>query len=103
MHWMEVAVMGPRAVLAAVPLNITGKKTDYEFKPPWPLPVLRENIRHIELALFSEYFLHLAARCLTRSQICSLLPGFCNCPTDIATSLKSMARTLGCSWAQGRR
>jgi len=110
-----VSVMGPRAVLAAVPLNITGEETDYEFKSSWLLPVLRENIRHTELAFFSEYFLPLAAKCLTRSQmagqdgdkigqktyevityqIWSLLPGFCNCPTDIATSFKSVARILG--------
>merc|ERR1712106_855930 len=56
-----------------------------------------------------------AAKCLTRSQmsaqdgdkigqktfevityqIWSLLPGFCNCPTDLATSFKSVARILG--------
>ena len=110
-----VAVMGPKAVLAAVPLNITGEETDYEFKSSWLLPVLRENIRHTELAFFSEYFLPLAARCLARSQksgqdgdkigqktyevityqIWSLLPGFCNCPTDLATSFKLVARILG--------
>ena len=56
---------------------------------------MRENIRHTELAFFSEYFLPLAARCLTRYQIWSLLPGFCNCPTDIATSSKSVVRILG--------
>jgi len=110
-----VAVMGPRAVLGAVPLNITGDETDYEFKSSWLLPVLRENIRHTELAFFSSYFLPLAAKCLTRSnkaahegdkighktyevltyQIWSLLPGFCNCPTDLATSFRSIARILG--------
>merc|ERR1719369_60092 len=89
--------------------------TDYEFKSSWLLPVLRENIRHTELAFFSEYFLPLAARCLARSQksgqdgdkigqktyevityqIWSLLPGFCNCPTDLATSFKLVASILG--------
>ena len=104
----EVAVMGPRAVLAAMPLNIKGEETDYKFKSSWPLPVLRDNICRIELEFFSEYFLPLAAKGLTRSQmiwqktfeviayqIWSLLPEFCNCPTDIATSFKSVAMILG--------
>jgi len=110
-----VAVVGPRAVLAAVPLNITGEETDYEFKSSWLLPVLRDNIKNTELGFFSEYFLPLAAKCLDRSiksgqmgdkvgqktyevltyQIWSLLPGFCNCPTDLVTSFKSVARILG--------
>ena len=104
----EVAVMGPRAVLAAIPLNIKGEETDYKFKSSWPLPVLRDNICRIELEFFSEYFLPLAAKGLTRSQmiwqktfeviayqIWSLLPEFCNCPMDIATSFKSVAMILG--------
>jgi len=110
-----IAVMGPKSVLSAVPLNITGDETDYEFKSSWLLPVLRDNIRHTQLAFFSEYFLPLAAKCLARSQksgqegdkigqktyevityqIWSLLPGFCNCPTDLATSFKMVARILG--------
>jgi len=110
-----VTVMGPRTVLSAIPLNITGDETDYEFKSSWLLPVLRENIRNTELGFFSEYFLPLAAKCLNRSvmsgengdkvgqktyevvtyQIWALLPGFCNCPTDINSSFKSIARILG--------
>ena len=85
---------------------------------------MRKNICHTELAFFSEYFLPLTAKCLTRSQmvllwydpgwsgqdsnkigqkafevinyqIWPLLPGFRNCPTDIATNLKLVARILG--------
>ena len=77
--------------------------------------MLRDNIRNTELAFFTEYFLPLAGRCLARSQtadqagdtvgqktyevvthqIWSLLPGFCNCPTDLVTSFRSLARILG--------
>ena len=87
---------------------------------------MRKNICHTELAFFSEYFLPLTAKCLTRSQmfLCydsgwsgqdgdkigqkafevityqswPLLPGFCNCHTDITTNLKSVARILGVQW-----
>jgi len=110
-----IAVVGPKTVLGAVPLNITGDETDYEFKSSWLLPVLRDNIRRTELAFFIEYFLPLASKCLNRSQssgqngdkigqktyevltyqIWSLLPGFCNCPTDLILSFKNIARILG--------
>jgi len=110
-----VASMGPRAVLEAVPLNITGDEQDYEFRRSWLLPVLRDHISRTELAFFVEYFLPLAARFLDRSnfsatqsdavgqktyevltyQIWSLLPGFCNSPTDLASSFKNLAKILG--------
>ena len=64
---VAVTVLGPRAVLAAIPLNITGEETDLEFKSSWLLPLLRENIRNTQLAFFTDYFLPLAARCLSRS------------------------------------
>jgi len=106
---------GPKLVLSAIPLNITGKETDYEFRSSWLLPVLRDNIRNTQLAFFVEYFLPLAATCLDRSNACAaqkdaigqksyavltyqmwaLLPGFCINPTDLATSFKGLARILG--------
>ena len=115
-----VSVLGPRRVLEAVPLNITGEETDYEFRSSWLLPIFRDNIRNTELAFFVEYFLPLAAKCLARSassaeagdtvgqktyevlvfQIWSLLPGFCNCPTDLQVSFKSIARILGVQLGQ---
>ena len=115
-----VSVLGPKAVLAAIPLNITGEETDLEFQSSWLLPLLRENIRHTELSHFTEYFLPLAARCLSRStqagqqgdsvahktyevlvyQIWALLPGYCNCPTDLTTSFKGLARILGVQLGQ---
>ena len=42
--------------------------TDYEFKPPWFLPVLRENTCHTELASFSEYLLHIRFNLYTTVQ-----------------------------------
>jgi len=110
-----VGVIGPKAVLKAIPLNITGDETDYEFKSSWLLPIFRDNIKQTELGFFAEYFLPLAAKCLNRSQISgqngdkigqktyevltyqiwSLLPGFCNCPVDLALSFKAVAKILG--------
>merc|ERR1719270_816995 len=115
-----VSVIGPRKLLEAIPLNITGEETDYEFKSSWLLPIFRENIKNTELAFFIEYFLPLAAKCLSRSvasgdagdnvgqktyevlvyQIWSLLPGFCNCPTDLSGSFKNIARILGVQLGQ---
>jgi len=110
-----VTSMGPRRLLEAVPLNITGNETDYEFKTSWLIPVMRDNIKKTELAYFIEFFLPLAAKCLDRSKFCaqnndlvgtktyevltyqiwSLLPGFCNSPTDLTSSFKNIARILG--------
>ena len=66
-----IAAVGPRLVLQAVPLNITAAENeDREFRSSWLLPVLREHIKHTELAFFSEYFLPLAAKCYDRSHAC---------------------------------
>ena len=110
-----VAAMGPRRVLEAIPLNITGDETEYEFQASWLLPVFREHISRTQLAYFIDHFLPLAARCLDRSkyaatqkdtigkktfevlsyQMWSLLPGFCTYPTDLGESFKNLARILG--------
>jgi len=110
-----VAAMGPQRVLQAIPLNITGNETDYEFRNSWLIPVLRDNVRRTELAYFTTYFLPLAGKCLDRSKQCSanndnvgaktyevltyqfwsLLPGFCKAPTDLTVSFKNLARILG--------
>ena len=107
--------MGPEVVIKYIPLDITGNETDYEFPKSWLLPVMRENIQNTSLAYFTEYFLPLASKCLRRSvdcaskddkighktyelivyQIWSLLPGFCNCPTDLKSSFKGIAKILG--------
>nr|CAG4651565.1 EOG090X00E0 [Triops cancriformis] len=110
-----VRVMGPRIVLRAIPLQITGHEDNYDFPRSWLLPVLRENIGHTELGYYIEYFLPLTEACRARSlrfakesnpvgaktydllqrQIWGLLPGFCKSPTDVLKSFKVIARTLG--------
>lgn len=110
-----VKTMGPRHVLSAVPLQITGQSDDLDFPRSWLLPVLRDHITETELGFFISYFLPLAAKLRQRSlelsdqqnlvasrtyealqlQIWSLLPGFCTRPTDLATSFKGIAKVLG--------
>ncbi|KAJ8317039.1 hypothetical protein KUTeg_004943 [Tegillarca granosa] len=110
-----IKTMGPRFVLEAVPLNITGENDDYNFPRSWIIPVIRDNVSNTELGFFTSYFLPLAAtlrqRCIEfeqsgniavyksyealQLQIWSLLPGFCTKPTDLAQSFKGIAKVLG--------
>ncbi|XP_064631172.1 RRP12-like protein isoform X2 [Lineus longissimus] len=113
---MAVTKMGPKAILSAVPLQITGDEMEnFEFPRGWLLPVLRDNIKETELAFFTSYFLPLSAKLRTRSaalrsegqimkaklyetlqnQIWALLSGFCNRPTDLAKSFPTLAKVLG--------
>ncbi|XP_048746321.2 RRP12-like protein isoform X2 [Ostrea edulis] len=107
--------LGPRHVLEAVPLNITGDDDDYNFPRSWLIPVIRDNVCDTELGFFTTYFLPLAAKLKQRSleavstdnqvvcksydalqrQIWSLLPGFCTNPTDLAQSFKGICKVLG--------
>nr|CAG4645337.1 EOG090X00E0 [Lynceus sp. MCZ IZ 141354] len=110
-----IRICGPRFVLSAIPLNITGNELGYEFKNSYLLPILRENITNTELQYFIDYFLPLAqnlhlksSNCfksndtvgaktydLLQKQIWALLPGFCHHATDVMTSFRNIARTLG--------
>ncbi|XP_060076895.1 RRP12-like protein [Ylistrum balloti] len=110
-----VKYMGPRQVLQAVPLNITGENDDYSFPTSWMLPVIRDNLHNTELGFFTSYFLPLAAKFRQRAiednagdsvvvkksyealhgQIWSMLSGFCTKPTDLAQSFKTIAKVLG--------
>lgn len=107
--------MGPKAVLKAIPLQITGHEVNNQIKRSWLLPILRESVQNAELAFFIEYFLPLASlswkKCkelaaqgrkpesviyeLFQAQVWSLLPSFCNRPTDIKDSFKNIAKVLG--------
>ncbi|XP_071947906.1 RRP12-like protein [Antedon mediterranea] len=107
--------IGPRIVLNAVPLQITGDDDNYGFPRSWLIPVMREHICNTELQFFNKYFLPLAAKLRTKSlqltqegrgveaktynilqsQVWSLLPGFCKNPTDLCTAFKDIARILG--------
>ncbi|XP_052773393.1 RRP12-like protein [Mya arenaria] len=110
-----VKAMGPREVLTAIPLQITGQSDDLDFPRSWLLPVIRDNVQETELAFFTSYFLPLAAKLRLRSleladqqnvvasktyealqlQMWSLLPGFCTRPTDLVASFKGIAKVLG--------
>lgn len=110
-----IRTMGPETVLNAIPLQITGAESDYEFKRSWLLPVLRENVCSSQIKFFLSYFLPLATVCrkrsisledeadkpgahsykLLQSQIWALLPCFCNSPTDLKDNFKVIAKVLG--------
>lgn len=110
-----VATMGPQVVLEAVPLEIDGSEETLDFPRSWLLPVIRDHVRETRLGFFTTYFLPLATTLKNKAldlaqagstveskiydtlqwQIWTLLPGFCTKPTDVATSFKGLARTLG--------
>uniref|UniRef100_A0A8D0XAW6 Ribosomal RNA processing 12 homolog n=1 Tax=Sus scrofa TaxID=9823 RepID=A0A8D0XAW6_PIG len=110
-----VATMGPQVVLEAVPLEIDGSEETLDFPRSWLLPVIRDHVRETRLGFFTTYFLPLATTLKNKAldlaqagstveskiydtlqwQIWTLLPGFCTRPTDVATSFKGLARTLG--------
>lgn len=110
-----VQSMGPRNVLSVIPLKITGDGTDLDFPRSWLMPVLEKHISNTELGFFVNYFLPLAKKLDEKSaqfktednlvaaksyeavvlQIWSLLPSFCDRPTDVAVSFKAIARILG--------
>lgn len=109
-----VKSMGPRLVLSAIPLNITGENDDPAFPRGWLLPVIRDNVTHTELGFFTAYFLPLAAKLKKKAeeyadtstaqskaydalqlQIWSMLRGFCDHPTDVKQSFQGIAKILG--------
>ncbi|KAM9476778.1 RRP12-like protein [Clarias gariepinus] len=110
-----VESMGPQVVLGAVPLLITGTDDDLEFPRSWLIPVIRDNVKNTQLEYFISYFLPLASTLKQRAdefekagqklvakvyqtlqlQIWSMLPGFCTKPTDVVSSFKGIARSLG--------
>ncbi|XP_037660690.1 RRP12-like protein isoform X2 [Choloepus didactylus] len=110
-----VASMGPKVLLQAVPLEIDGSEETLDFPRSWLLPVIRDHVQETRLGFFTTYFLPLAATLKSKAmdlaqagstveskiydtlqwQIWTLLPGFCTRPTDVATSFKGLARTLG--------
>uniref|UniRef100_A0A2K6CT20 Ribosomal RNA processing 12 homolog n=1 Tax=Macaca nemestrina TaxID=9545 RepID=A0A2K6CT20_MACNE len=110
-----VTSMGPEVVLQAVPLEIDGSEETLDFPRSWLLPVIRDHVQETRLGFFTTYFLPLANTLKSKAmdlaqagstveskiydtlqwQIWTLLPGFCKRPTDVATSFKGLARTLG--------
>ncbi|XP_053477234.1 RRP12-like protein [Ictalurus furcatus] len=110
-----VESMGPQVVLSAIPLLITGTDDDLEFPRSWLIPVIRDNVKNTQLAYFASYFLPLSSMLQQRAdqlekagqkllakvhqtlqlQIWTMLPGFCTKPTDVVSSFKGIARSLG--------
>ncbi|KAK3554266.1 hypothetical protein QTP70_020128 [Hemibagrus guttatus] len=112
---VAVESMGPQVVLTAIPLLITGNDDDLEFPRSWLIPVIRDNVKNTQLAYFISYFHPLASTLKQRAdelekagqklvakvyntlqlQIWTMLPGFCTKPTDVVSSFKGIARSLG--------
>ncbi|XP_052428991.1 RRP12-like protein [Carassius gibelio] len=110
-----VESMGPEVVLKAVPLLITGTDDDLEFPRSWLIPVIRDHVKNTQMAYFISYFFPLANKLkqtadeleqsgqkliakvyqTLQMQIWTMLPGFCTKPTDLLTSFKGFARSLG--------
>lgn len=99
-----VSSMGPEAVLGVLPLNLTGS-TSGEPGRAWLLPILRDNVRFASLQNYKQNILPLAAVFEEKvnaapnkeamhikifqtiiDQIWSLLPHFCDLPTDLSTA-----------------
>ncbi|MBN3312286.1 RRP12 protein, partial [Atractosteus spatula] len=101
--------------LSYVRLLYPVKPDDLEFPRSWLIPVIRDHVKNTELAFFNSYFLPLAATFKQRAdeldqagrklesrvyqtlqlQIWTMLPGFCTHTTDLTSSFKGIARTLG--------
>lgn len=110
-----IGAMGPRIILAAVPLNLIRSDDKCEFSRAWMLPLMKDHIQNTELEFFTTYFLPLAAQLSEKGAACSrngqaleakvystlqqqiwsLLPSFCKHPTDLKESFKNIARILG--------
>ncbi|XP_066153745.1 RRP12-like protein [Euwallacea fornicatus] len=108
-----IRFIGPEKVLEVIPLK--KPNGDLNIDRSWLLPVLKENIKFSTLAFFREEIFPLARVCQQKSaqlaqayngigahssellylQLWSLLPCFCNHPTDIKSEFKSLAKVLG--------
>ncbi|KAF5291161.1 hypothetical protein FQA39_LY14403 [Lamprigera yunnana] len=105
--------MGPEIVLGVI--SLTAKSQEISLDRSWLLPVLKESIKFATLEFWGKSILPLATFCHQRSvqllaqneginahvygllyiQLWSLLPSFCNNPTDIKTNFKNIAKILG--------
>ncbi|EFA09698.2 RRP12-like protein [Tribolium castaneum] len=105
--------MGPETVINVISLK--KDNGDLNLDRSWMLPVLKENIKASTIEYFMKGILPLALYCQRRSaqlaeandgigahssellymQLWNLLPCFCNHPTDIKDSFKSVAKVLG--------
>ncbi|XP_060843061.1 RRP12-like protein [Rhopalosiphum padi] len=109
-----IRYIGPEYIISdkVIPLKVDDVG---EFKRSWLLPVLKDSISNSTLKCYIDHFLPLALKCremyenalkandkitaisydLLESQIWSLLASFCSNPSDISTSFRIIARTMG--------
>ncbi|XP_008183768.1 RRP12-like protein isoform X2 [Acyrthosiphon pisum] len=109
-----IKYIGPEYIISdkVIPLKVDDVG---EFKRSWLLPVLKDSISNSTLKCYIDHFLPLALKCremyenalkandkitaisydLLESQIWALLASFCSNPSDISTSFRIIARTMG--------
>lgn len=98
-----VQALGPEVVLRSLPLNLQNP-SDSKPGRAWLLPILRDNIKHAKLSTYITEFVPLIKFFRTKSegltkdsvqfkvfetvidQIWSILPRFCDLPTDVVQS-----------------
>lgn len=99
-----ISTMGPEVVLGVLPLNLTGAKSN-EPGRAWLLPILRDNVRFASLEYYKQNILpltdffsakiaaaqnkesmHIKIFETILDQVWSLLPHFCDLPTDLPTA-----------------
>uniref|UniRef100_A0A1Y1JYP8 Uncharacterized protein n=1 Tax=Photinus pyralis TaxID=7054 RepID=A0A1Y1JYP8_PHOPY len=108
-----VKSMGPEIVLSII--SLTKENGEINIDRSWLLPVLKESIKTATIEFWVKSLLPLAMSChqysiqltaqneginahvyeLLYIQLWSLLPNFCNSPTDIQTNFKTIAKVLG--------
>lgn len=105
--------LGPDFVLQCIPLKTSPDSINLDRS--WLLPVFKDKIQNSTLEYFVKDILELASLCRNKSKTAStandavnahtyellcaqfwaLLPNFCNNPSDVKASFKSLARILG--------
>lgn len=109
-----VKCVGVKEFLEIYPLSIESGN-DVMIPNGWMLPILRDNIEKSDLSFYVDTLVPLTAALKIKSethkssgntldsrvcfnleyQIWNLLPSFCKHPTDLMTSFKKIAKTLG--------
>lgn len=108
-----VKFLGPKFVLQCIPLKNAPDSIDLDRS--WLLPIFKDKIQNSTIKYFSDEILSMASLCRNKSkaatssgdlanahtyellcgQLWSLLPNFCNNPSDVKENFKNIARTLG--------
>jgi len=109
-----VKFVGPQHIIEAIPLEINLVQNDFGFS--WLIPIFRANIAKTQLSFFVDYFIPLSDKVekiikeleeqdsqvevklyqVLNNQIWSLLPSFCNQPSDLTKAFTpEFAKILG--------